>query len=106
MMCALILFSGQNHTHKQTMAIPGQSTKGYMKHVHWGHSHHASLPVFPNHRACVDYHAVAFYTNGQCCSNNPMKEEAQLVNPPIGYKYWKNVYGKKVYKVTCKDHYS
>ena len=83
------------------MTIPGQTTVGYLKHVHWGHDQFDSLPVFPAKRACVDYYGVTFYTDGQCCATNPMRSEAQLVNPPVGFKYWKDVYGKKVFKVTC-----
>ena len=54
-------------------------------------------------KGCVDLRYASFYVSGsgQCCAVNPMKDEATLVNPLVGGKYWKAMDGERAYGVKC-----
>jgi hypothetical protein len=71
------------------------------KHTHFYRGSHHSFPVASESEACVDFQMPRYLVQGQCCAKNPAKEEAMLVNPMWGYKYWKTLSGERLYTVKC-----
>eukprot|EP01012_Entosiphon_sulcatum_P028318 TRINITY_DN3421_c0_g1_i1.p1 TRINITY_DN3421_c0_g1~~TRINITY_DN3421_c0_g1_i1.p1 ORF type:complete len:105 (-),score=5.77 TRINITY_DN3421_c0_g1_i1:24-317(-) len=61
-------------------------------------THHSNL-VKPNEEACVDYHGPAYQLWGQLCSTNPTGQDAMLVNPLVGHKYWITATGKRTWDI-------
>jgi len=88
------------------LVVPGSvgpDNTGVYKHVHFYHSNYRTFPVPKGQKGCVDYYGFPYYAtnSGQCCTTNNSGDEAVLVNPLVGGKYWKTMAGERKYGVKC-----